>query len=334
VRCPSLAELPPPPPGRTGWPWTEETPLPAGNIGKDTFWPRITIVTPSFNQGPFIEETIRSILLQGYPDIEYFVLDGGSTDNTVDIIKKYSPWLGFWVSGPDGGQSAAINRGLRMGTGLHATWINSDDLLCRSALVNQACSVGFDDNVVYVGDCLYVDGATQTVGQHRGMIHSFEDLVRIREFWRAGGNLVQAEVLFPRERALAVGGLNEANHFTMDYELWGRFLLDGVQFRYTKIPFGMFRHHQAQKTHDAARQTQALIETAERLLTCAENIPDQTKDEIRADLRAYFVENAKVTWTTSGRLARLGLPASLVMKIRKSKNALLRAARNLGINVN
>ena len=90
-------------------------------------------MTPSFNQGRFLEETIRSILLQGYPNLEYFVLDGGSSDQSVEIIEKYAPWIDFWVSERDRGQSAAINRGLRMGSGSYATWINSDDMLCKDA---------------------------------------------------------------------------------------------------------------------------------------------------------------------------------------------------------
>jgi len=88
-------------------------------------WPCLSFITPSFNQGRFLEATLRSVLLQGYPNLEYFVLDGGSTDNSVEILQKYSPWLSYWVSEPDGGQSAAINRGLHMSSGFYATWINS-----------------------------------------------------------------------------------------------------------------------------------------------------------------------------------------------------------------
>jgi cellulose synthase/poly-beta-1,6-N-acetylglucosamine synthase-like glycosyltransferase len=112
MRCPRLHELPSAPPGKTGWPWTEESTAPPPSMADGKDWERITIVTPSFNQGAFIEETIRSVLLQGYPNLEYIVMDGGSTDNSVQIIKKYSPWLNYWVSEPDGGQSDAINRGL------------------------------------------------------------------------------------------------------------------------------------------------------------------------------------------------------------------------------
>src|SRR5262245_41222917 len=110
MQCPQLHELPDPPPGKTGWPWTEASRrLPDALPGHGP-WPCITVITPSFNQGQFLEETIRSVLLQGYPNLEYFVFDGGSTDNSVEVIKRYSPWMTYWVSGPDGGQSAAITR--------------------------------------------------------------------------------------------------------------------------------------------------------------------------------------------------------------------------------
>lgn len=278
-------------------------------------WPRITVVTPSFNQGQFLEATIRSILLQGYPDLEYFVLDGGSTDGSVAIIKRYAPWLSHWVSEPDGGQSAAIDRGLRRGSGLFATWINSDDMLCRDALVSHASRIGFNPKVVYAGFCLHIDANDRLLKMHRGRIHTFEDLLRIRMMWRAPGqrgHLVQPEVLFPLQLALDVGGLNPDNHRTMDYELWGRLLLAGARFEYTDIPFGTFRLHEEQKTKEGWPTTQSLISAATRLLALAKDLPEETRREMLADLRAYENE----CWCRTGRLARLGLPRRLVTRVR------------------
>ena len=91
-------------------------------------WPRISIVTPSYNQGQFVEETIRSVLLQGYPELDYIVMDGGSKDGTVRIIEKYARWLSHWEDpAPDRGQAAGINKGFSKGTGAIYAWINSDD---------------------------------------------------------------------------------------------------------------------------------------------------------------------------------------------------------------
>ena len=103
-----------------------------------TSCPRITIITPSLNQGEFLEDTILSILNQNYPNLEYFIVDGGSTDNSVDIIKKYEHRIDWWVSEPDRGQSHAINKGLERATGDIINWINSDDLLFPGALQRVA----------------------------------------------------------------------------------------------------------------------------------------------------------------------------------------------------
>src|SRR5215211_290708 len=114
------------------WPWTEQTD-PAVYEDNRTY-SRISIITPTYNQGEFIEETIRSILLQNYPNLEYIIIDGGSTDNTVEIIKKYERWITYWVSEKDRGQSHAINKGLEKCTGEICNWINSDDCLAANAL--------------------------------------------------------------------------------------------------------------------------------------------------------------------------------------------------------
>jgi len=326
MNCPSLSDLPVPAPGRAGWPWTEESRrLPAeGSTGHR--WPRISVITPSFNQGEFIEETIRSVLLQGYPDLEYIILDGGSTDNSVEIIKKYSPWLSFWASGADAGQSDAINRGLKRASGEFATWINSDDMLCKNAFTRHATEAGFAANTVFVGICVYIDQAGEVLSSHRGRVHCLDDLVRVGQVWRAGGQIVQPEVLFPRQLALSVGGLNPDNHRTMDYELWGKFFLAGAEFRYTDIPFGMFREQPNQKTQNILQQTDSLLDTAAMLVLQSEGFSSELKQQLLGELRDYRRKYEARYWRGTGRLARIGLPASVVDPLRHLRARLQKRA--------
>jgi len=287
--------------------------------------PRVTVVTPSFNQGQFIEETLRSVLLQGYPDIEYFVLDGGSNDNSVEVIQRYSPWLSFWVSERDRGQSAAINRGLRMGTGTYATWINSDDMLCQNALAQHVLNRGLAEeqsDVLYIGDCLNIDVEGAVLFTHRGRVYSLEDLVRIPSVWRADGWIDQPAVLFPLELALRAGGLNESDHYTMDYEFWGKLLIAGAKIQYTGIPFGIFRLHERQKTQHSLKQTESMLNAAVDLVRSGDSFSPETKKEILADLETYRKAYPEAVWKGSGRLARAGLPASLVTQIRSLRRAL------------
>ena len=160
-----LNHLPPPPPGKTGWPWTEESdPLPPLQPDNNP-WPRISIVTPSFNQGQFIEETIRSILLQNYPNLEYIIIDGGSTDNSLEIIRKYESWITYWVSEPDNGQSQAINKGFKKCTGDLVNWICSDDLLCKNALYNMAPLLNDNLNALIIGKGLRIDQTNKILNE-------------------------------------------------------------------------------------------------------------------------------------------------------------------------
>ncbi len=328
MKSPTLTELPPPPSGCSGWPWTEGSDALPPRMADGREWPLISVVTPSYNQAQFLEATIRSVLLQNYPNLEYFVLDGGSRDGSVEIIRKYAPWLTDWVSERDGGQSAAINRGIERSSGLFFTWINSDDMLHAGALTTHARSVGFRDRVVYLGDCFYIDQQSRSLYRHRARVHTFEDLVNIRTVWRAAdarGHIVQPEVLFPLQLARDVGGLDTNKHWAMDYELWGKFLLAGAAFEYTGIPFGLFRLHNEQKTGQAWAATQALVAAAKDLVAQAPDLPEASRASLTADLVAY----ERDYWRDSGPLARLGLPPSVVLPVRDAAAALRKSVRSL-----
>lgn len=317
--CAQLSELPPPPKGKSGWPWTEgSNTLPAKTSG-GCEWPRVTVVTPSYNQADFVEETLRSVLLQGYPNLEYLVLDGGSTDGSVAILEKYAPWIDYWVSEPDGGQSAAINHGLGMGAGAFACWINSDDLLHQNALFEHATRVGFASGVVYVGLCAHIAVDSSKLSMRESGIHSLEDLLRVREVWRRGRHITQAEVLFPRQLFLDVGALDVSNHYSMDYDLWGRFFLAGAEFRNTGIPFGMFRLQPDQKTGNRIETTYSLVDAALKLLDQSHGIPAKTREILREDLLAYREEYPELLRRNRGLLDRMGVPPPLAMPIRRMK---------------
>src|SRR5258708_19305622 len=118
-------DLPPAPARRHGWPWDKR---PATGIAEAEAWmPRISVITPSLNQGRFIEEAIRSIVAQQWPDVEFIIVDGGSGDETLEIIKRYEAWIAQWITEPDPRQADAINKGMRRATGDIVTWLRSEE---------------------------------------------------------------------------------------------------------------------------------------------------------------------------------------------------------------
>lgn len=247
VSRPTLDTLPPPPAGRTGWPWTEETPRAAD--GERSIWPRVSVVVPSFNQGRFIEETLRSVLLQGYPNLELIVMDGGSTDETVEVLRSYEPWLTFWVSEKDRGQTHAINKGLERVTGEIFTYLNSDDLLTPGALV--AVVEGFrahpEADVVY-GRCVYISETGEEQFTVQAKFEGFLDYLRIWDRLNRREFLTQPEV-FCRTRAVVdAGGFREELRSVMDLEMWLRLLSRGHVFQPIDAPLARFRMYAAQKS--------------------------------------------------------------------------------------
>lgn len=237
----TLNDLPAPPLGKVGWPWTEQSEPVGDRMLDDAEYPRISIVTPSYNQGHFLEETIRSVLLQNYPNLEYIVIDGGSTDNTVDIIRKYEPWLTYWVSEPDQGQSDAINKGFLVSTGKIMGWLNSDDFLVKDALVNLATAY-VPGLYWWYGNSLHMlpDKTLKSYPLPKGEV-TRSDLLHARVI------ISQVSTFWTRELWEKTGSALSLCHMAMDYELWLRF----SEYESAKILanfLGVYRTHDNAKT--------------------------------------------------------------------------------------
>jgi glycosyltransferase involved in cell wall biosynthesis len=248
LRCPDLNSLPPPPPAAAGWPWTEETP-PIGAAPGGGAWPRISIVTPSYNQGQFLEETIRSVLLQGYPDLEYIIMDGGSTDGSVEIIRKYERWLAHWVSEKDAGQSAAINSGLARATGGILAYLNSDDYYLPGALAAAAEALPVERGWC-AADILFLD---ETTGERKPM-HAVIPRNWIALIARRRGWLPQSSTFWTAALWRECGPFDPQMYFSFDWDLYCKFLLKDCLPVYCPKPLSVARRHAAAKSTLAAER--------------------------------------------------------------------------------
>jgi len=238
-----IKDLPPPSAGRVGWPWTEESlPLPE-TMADGSPWPRVSIVTPSYNQGQFIEETIRSVLLQGYPNLEYIIIDGGSTDESVDIIRKYEPWLTYWVSEPDRGQSHGINKGWQRATGDIWAWLNSDDFYYPEAI--RRAVEALQQNLRY--DMVYSDGMwiDETSLRQKPLPSAPRDA---RSLLTEGNGIPQPTAFIRGFAVKKAGGLDESLHMAMDFDLWVKLAFHGRLSYVKSQTWAMLRAHPLKKT--------------------------------------------------------------------------------------
>jgi hypothetical protein len=239
--------LPLPPPGKAGWPWANGSIDVAADPSGQTGWPRISIVTPSFNQAQYLEETIRSVLLQGYPNLEHIVVDGGSTDGSVEIIRKYSPWLAHWVSEPDRGQAHAINKGFARCTGDLITFQNSDDYYLPGALTDAATRfMERRDAGAIVGAFMPLEGSEP--GQPVSPRFPWDGAVDLREKPSADWRLHQVSSFFSRRVLDQVGrSLRADMHFALDRELLFR-VLEQAPVALSDMCYAVFRLHPASKS--------------------------------------------------------------------------------------
>jgi len=280
---------------RNGWPWVFDLATSQSDASKDLEWPRITVVTPSFNQAKFLEETIRSVLLQDYPNLEYIVIDGGSTDGSIAIIQKYAPWITHWESHSDHGQSEAINRGLRAATGDIQCWINSDDYLAPGALADVAKTFLTDPKTDWV-----IGAATLLHSENQTAIRSARRLSKLELMnWTECNWFCQQATFWRRSLLLKAGFLNESLHFVMDWELWLRFYAISLP-RILDQPLAYYRFHKDAKCvatpnkllEEDIRLTLSIIDAPETSILAGYR--DAARDRLKGLLsRAYRTQEER-----------------------------------------
>ena len=207
-------------------------------------WPRISIVTPSYNQGQFIEETIRSVLLQGYPDLEYIIMDGGSTDDSVEIIRKYKQWLKYWQSTPDNGFATALNSGFQHTTGQIVAWINSDDGYLPEAFEAVSNSIASPTKCFIFGN-YHVRSRNQVALVRTGPVRKIYSFV--------GGMVPQHSAFWTKDIHL---DLDQKIHAWIDYELWIRVLPLAKRIVRVNKYIAFVNIHENQKTNISIRNGQ------------------------------------------------------------------------------
>lgn len=216
-------------------------------------WPRITVVTPSFNQGRFIEETILSVLNQDYPNVEHFIIDGGSIDDTLQVLDRYRDRLALVISESDTGQGNAINKGFRRATGEILTWLNSDDMLAPGALAAVAMAFATNSADLISGICtLHENG--QVIGHHLTACPDgplpLDELLDLEGAWLVGEFFYQPEVFFSRALWERAGSyVEESLYYSLDYDLWVRFAEVGGMLHAVGRPLALYRVHPEQKTY-------------------------------------------------------------------------------------
>jgi glycosyltransferase involved in cell wall biosynthesis len=243
--------------------------LPHNSSSDGIIWPKISIITPNFNQGPFIEQTIQSVLGQNYPNLEYIIIDGGSTDGSVDIIKKYAGHLAYWVSEKDPGHYHAVNKGLQRATGDIQAWLNSDDMFHHGALRTVGSIMLELPGVEWLttlhpaawdwySHCIgvssipgYSRDAFADGGYCAGMRANFGNIQQESTFWRRG--------LWEK----AGGRIRTEFAYAGDFDLWARFYLKADLYG-TAAPLGGFRLRDNQRVrqgnHYSNESMQALQE--------------------------------------------------------------------------
>jgi len=245
----------------------------------DLVWPTVSIVTPSYNQARFIEDTLLSVRGQKYPNLEHIVVDGGSTDNTSDILRRYESTYNLqWTSEPDEGQSDAINKGFQRAQGEIIGWLNSDDTYMPGAIITAVRHLVENPHLGWVcGDGYWIDEHSRVLSIKYSGPYSFEDLVC------RGMYLTQPAIFFRRHVIDEIGFLDREIHTTMDYDF---FLRMGLEFDADYIPAILA----TRRLHSEAKTTSRSVEFCKDALASLDKLflaPDLPMDIARLKGEAY-----------------------------------------------
>ncbi len=265
-------------------------------------WPRISIVTPSVNQGQYIEETIRSVLLQGYPDLEYIIIDGGSTDGSVEIIQKYEKWLTYWISEPDKGQSHAINKGFAHAGGLVYAYLNSDDIYEPEALKTIAPFFGPEKLIQFIaGACAFIQGAVVEEISKATWPDSLTFFLH-----PLAACFAQPATFWSRQIYRRLGGFDETLNYCFDREFFLRLGLSGISPEL--IPNRLARY----RVHEATKFKSQLLRFYDESLTVVlkhgESLglsQSERRDRLREILKEKDYKEVFITWKRAGRISAL-----------------------------
>lgn len=276
-----------PPSTVAGWPSNEETDPAIYDTSID--WPKISIVTPTFNQGQFIEETIRSVLLQNYPNLEYIIIDGGSKDETVAIIKKYEPWITYWTSEADDGQSAAINKGLIKCCGEIFNWLNSDDWYEPKALYEVAMAFTKQPSKKMISGFENHWRQDGSVSMYTGTFlqPQIEQTIELCE-------IAQPSTFFKLDIIKKNGGVSEDLHCIMDGEMWIKLLLLYGQESFSKIERVLVNF----RFHDDSKTVKNVIENIFLFERCSIIAGLQTSAGVPREITTFYINSIYKTSKT------------------------------------
>ena len=241
--------------------------------------PKISIITPSYNQGEFLEETILSVLGQRYPSLEYIIIDGGSTDNSLEIIKKYEKELHYWECQKDKGQSHAINKGFKHSTGDILMWLNSDDMLMPNALHYIANIVFKNKEDFYFGNCIRFNEKAMGMESFKSDVVTASGIFSLEQ----SDYIIQSSSFWKRKVYEEVGELNENLHYGLDWEWFLRVKRKGIKMTAFNKCISLYRVHDSHKTGKGGRKRQEELLSIYKIYnpkgaTVYEHLMEQDKD--------------------------------------------------------